>query len=274
MLGGYVKQYVVQPDPAKLAAFGIGLPQLIEALEHANRVEGAGYVQRGGEAYIVRADARVKTLAELAETPIGRRGPAVVRVSDVATVVVGQAPRLGSASEAGREVVIGTALMLAGENSRTVAARVGARLKDIQASLPAGVVVKPVLDRTDLVDATIATVEHNLAFGALLVIAVLFVALGNIRAAIITALVIPLSFLFAAIAMRRFGISGNLMSLGALDFGLIVDGAVVVIENTLGRLALRRKALGRPWTPASGSRSPRPRPARWRGPPPSARPSS
>jgi cobalt-zinc-cadmium resistance protein CzcA len=245
VLGGYVKQYVVQPDPAKLSAFGISLPQLIDALEHANRVEGAGYVQRGGEAYIVRADARVKTLGELAETPVGRRGSAVIRVSDVATVVVGQAPRLGSASEAGREVVIGTALMLAGENSRTVAARVGGRLKDIQASLPAGVVVKPVLDRTDLVDATIRTVEHNLAFGALLVIAVLFVALGNIRAAIITALVIPLSFLFAAIAMRRFGISGNLMSLGALDFGLIVDGAVVVIENTLGRLALRRSELGR-----------------------------
>jgi cobalt-zinc-cadmium resistance protein CzcA len=245
VLGGYVKQYVVQPDPAKLSAFGISLPQLIDALEHANRVEGAGYVTRGGEAYIVRADARVKTLGELAETPVGRRGSAVIRVSDVATVAIGQAPRLGSASEAGREVVIGTALMLAGENSRTVAARVGSRLKDIQASLPAGVVVKPVLDRTDLVDATIATVEHNLAFGALLVIAVLFVALGNIRAAIITALVIPLSFLFAAIAMRRFGISGNLMSLGALDFGLIVDGAVVVIENTLGRLALRRTELGR-----------------------------
>jgi Cu/Ag efflux pump CusA len=138
VLGGYVKQYVVQPDPAKLSAFGISLPQLIDALEHANRVEGAGYVQRGGEAYIVRADARVKTLGELAETPVGRRGSAVIRVSDVATVVVGQAPRLGSASEAGREVVIGTALMLAGENSRTVAARVGERLKDIQASLPAG----------------------------------------------------------------------------------------------------------------------------------------
>ncbi|MDR6625244.1 CusA/CzcA family heavy metal efflux RND transporter [Caulobacter segnis] len=248
VLGGYVKEYAVHPDPAKLAARGISLPQLVEALEHSNRIAGAGYVQRGGEAYIVRTDARVKSLAELADTPIGRRNGAVVKVSDVATVALGQAPRLGSASENGREVVIGTALMLVGENSRTVASRVDERLKAIAASLPPDVVVKPVLDRTRLVDATIRTVEHNLTVGALLVIAVLFFALGNFRAALITALVIPLSFLIAAIAMRRFGISGNLMSLGALDFGLIVDGAVVVIENTLSRLALRRQSEGRDLT--------------------------
>ncbi|ADG10968.1 CusA/CzcA family heavy metal efflux RND transporter [Caulobacter segnis] len=248
VLGGYVKEYAVHPDPAKLAARGISLPQLVEALEHANRIAGAGYVQRGGEAYIVRTDARVKSLAELADTPIGRRNGAVVKVSDVATVALGHAPRLGSASENGREVVIGTALMLVGENSRTVAARVDERLKTIAPSLPPEVIIKPVLDRTRLVDATIRTVEHNLTVGALLVIAVLFFALGNFRAALITALVIPLSFLIAAIAMRRFGISGNLMSLGALDFGLIVDGAVVVIENTLGRLALRRQSEGRDLT--------------------------
>ncbi|MBO9547574.1 CusA/CzcA family heavy metal efflux RND transporter [Caulobacter sp.] len=248
VLGGYVKEYAVHPDPAKLAARGISLPQLVEALEHANRIAGAGYVQRGGEAYIVRTDARVKSLTELADTPIGRRNGAVVKVSDVATVALGHAPRLGSASENGREVVIGTALMLVGENSRTVAARVDERLKAIAPSLPPEVIIKPVLDRTRLVDATIRTVEHNLTVGALLVIAVLFFALGNFRAALITALVIPLSFLIAAIAMRRFGISGNLMSLGALDFGLIVDGAVVVIENTLGRLALRRQAEGRDLT--------------------------
>jgi heavy metal efflux system protein len=248
VLGGYVKEYAVHPDPAKLAARGISLPQLVEALEHANRIAGAGYVQRGGEAYIVWTDARVKSLAELADTPIGRRNGAVVKVSDVATVALGHAPRLGSASENGREVVIGTALMLVGENSRAVAARVDARLKTIAASLPPDIIVKPVLDRTRLVDATIRTVEHNLAVGALLVIVVLFFALGNVRAALITALVIPLSFLSAAIAMRWFGISGNLMSLGALDFGLIVDGAVVVIENTLGRLAMRRQAEGRDLT--------------------------
>jgi len=250
VLGGYVKEYAVHPDPAKLAARGISLPQLVEALEHANRIAGAGYVQRGGEAYIVRTDARVKSLAELADTPIGRRGGAVVKVSDVATVAIGHAPRLGSASENGREVVIGTALMLVGENSRTVAARVDERLKAIAPSLPPEVIIKPVLDRTRLVDATIRTVEHNLTVGALLVIVVLFLALGNFRAALITALVIPLSFLIAAIAMRRFGISGNLMSLGALDFGLIVDGAVVVIENTLGRLAQRRDTEGRALTAA------------------------
>ena len=250
VLGGYVKEYAVHPDPAKLAARGISLPQLVEALEHANRIAGAGYVQRGGEAYIVRTDARVKSLAELADTPIGRRGGAVVKVSDVARVAIDHAPRLGSASENGREVVIGTALMLVGENSRTVAARVDERLKTIAPSLPPQVIIKPVLDRTRLVDATIRTVEHNLTVGALLVIAVLFVALGNFRAALITALVIPLSFLIAAIAMRRFGISGNLMSLGALDFGLIVDGAVVVIENTLGRLAQRRDAERRALTAA------------------------
>jgi heavy metal efflux system protein len=245
VLGGYVREYAVRPDPARLASYGIGLKQLVEALEHANRIAGAGYVTRAGEAYVVRTDARVRTVEELAQTPVARRGGLVVRVSDVASVGEGRAPRLGSASENGREVVVGTALMLAGENSRTVAARVGERLAEINRSLPPGVVANPVLDRTKLVDATIATVEHNLAFGALLVIAVLFFMLGNVRAALITAAVIPLSFLAAAIAMNRFGISGNLMSLGALDFGLIVDGAVVVIENTLALLGARQASLGR-----------------------------
>jgi heavy metal efflux system protein len=245
VLGGYVKEYAVRPDPARLSAYGIGLSQLVDALEHANRVSGAGYITRAGEAFVVRADARVRNIEELAQTPVGRRGGLVIRVSDIATVGEGHAPRLGAASENGREVVVGTALMLAGENSRTVAARVGEKLEEINRSLPAGVVANPVLDRTKLVDATIRTVEHNLAFGALLVIAVLFFMLGNVRAAIITAAVIPLSFLFAATMMRRFDISGNLMSLGALDFGLIVDGAVVVIENTLRLLGARRDELGR-----------------------------
>ena len=243
--GGYVKEYAVHPDPARLAAYGVGLVQLVEALEHANRIAGAGYVNRAGEAYIVRADARVRTLAELAATPILNRGGQVIRVSDVAVVEPGRAPRLGSASADGHETVVGTAMMLQGENSREVARRVGERLKDVGPSLPPGVVIRPVLDRTELVEATIRTVEHNLALGALLVIAVLFFALGNVRAAVITALVIPLSFLFAASAMNRLGISANLLSLGALDFGLIVDGAVVVIENTLRRLGEARAARGR-----------------------------
>jgi cobalt-zinc-cadmium resistance protein CzcA len=245
VLGGYVKEYAVHPDPGKLAGYGVGLVQLVEALEHANRIAGAGYVSRAGEAYVVRADARLRTMEELAQTPVVTRAGRVVRVMDVAVVEAGRAPRLGSASANGREVVVGTALMLQGENSREVAHRVGERLQQIGASMPDGVVVQPVLDRTKLVDATIETVEHNLLLGALLVIAVLFLALGNIRAAIITALVIPLSFLFAAAAMNQFHISANLMSLGALDFGLIVDGAVVVIENTLRRMAQKRQELGR-----------------------------
>ena len=248
VLGGYVKEYAVHPDPGRLAAYGVGLVQLVEALEHANRIAGAGYVNRAGEAYIVRADARLKSLDDLAQTPILNRGGQVIRVSDVAVVEIGRAPRLGSASADGRETVVGTALMLQGENSREVARRVGERLEAIKASLPPGVTLRPELDRTELVEATIRTVEHNLALGALLVIAVLFLALGNARAAIITALVIPLSFLFAASAMNRFNISANLLSLGALDFGLIVDGAVVVIENTLRRLGLKREEAGRPLT--------------------------
>ena len=250
VLGGYVKEYAVHPDPGRLAAYGVGLVQLVEALEHANRIAGAGYVNRAGEAYIVRADARLKSLEDLAQTPILNRNGQVIRVSDVATVEIGRAPRLGSASADGRETVVGTALMLQGENSREVAHRVGERLKAIQPSLPPGVRLRPELDRTELVEATIRTVEHNLTLGALLVIAVLFFALGNVRAALITALVIPLSFLFAASAMNRFGISANLLSLGALDFGLIVDGAVVVIENTLRRLGLKHEETGRPLTVA------------------------
>lgn len=245
VLGGYVKEYAVHPDPAKLAAYGVGLVQLVEALEHANRIAGAGYVSRAGEAYVVRADARLRNMEELAQTPVITHNGQIVRVSDVAVVEAGRAPRLGSASSDGREVVVGTALMLQGENSREVAQRVGKRLEQISGNLPKDVVVNPVLDRTELVEATILTVEHNLMLGALLVMAVLFVALGNIRAAIITAMVIPLSFLFAASAMNQFHISANLMSLGALDFGLIVDGAVVVIENTLRRMADRRAEAGR-----------------------------
>lgn len=245
VLGGYVKEYAVHPDPAKLAAYGVGLVQLVEALEHANRIAGAGYVSRAGEAYVVRADARVRNLDELSQTPVLIRGGQVVRVVDVATVEAGRAPRLGSASADGREVVVGTALMLQGGNSREVAHAVGQKLELVKASLPKDVVVRSALDRTKLVDATIETVEHNLLLGALLVIVVLFLALGNIRAALITALVIPFSFVFAATAMNRFGISANLMSLGALDFGLIVDGAVVVVENTLRRMAQRREEAGR-----------------------------
>ena len=246
--GGYVKEYAVRPDWARLASYGLGLGDLVQALERANAQAGAGYVQRAGEALTVRSDALAQTVEDLAQAPVVNRNGLVVRVADVASVEMGQAPRLGAASRDGHEAVIGTALMLAGENSRTVAQAAADRLEDIGASLPPDVVAEPVLNRSALINSTIKTVAKNLAEGALLVIVVLFLLLGNIRAATITALMIPISFLFAVIGMNRFGISGNLMSLGALDFGLLVDGAVVVVENTLLRLGQRRADLGRALT--------------------------
>lgn len=180
---------------------------------------------------------------------LGRDG-LIVRVGDVASVESGQEPRQGAASRDGREIVQGTALMLMGGNSRTVAQEAAKRLNQIAGSLPTDIIVEPVLDRSQLVNATISTVAKNLTEGALLVIAVLFILLGNIRAALITALVIPLSFLFAIIGMSHFGISGNLMSLGALDFGILVDGSVIVIETTLLKLGQRYRALKRPLSPA------------------------
>ena len=244
--GGYVKEYAVRPDVAALTRYGLSVTNLAKALERANVQSGAGYVQRAGEALVVRVDARASTLEDLAQAPVVNRAGLTVRVADVATVEIGQAPRLGGASRDGHEAVLGTALMLAGENSRTTAQAAARQLAKVNDSLPRDVVAEPVLDRSALVNSTIATVARNLAEGAMLVIVVLFLLLGNFRAAAITALMIPLSFLFAVIGMNRFGISGNLMSLGALDFGLMVDGGVVVIENTLLMLSQRRGKLGRP----------------------------
>ena len=244
-IGGYEKQYVVEPDPSRMAALGVSFTELAEALEKANVSVGANFLERGGEAFLVRADGRIRTLDEIARASIGTRGGVPVAVRDVATVRIGGDLRTGSASEDGEEVVVGTALMLAGGNSRTVAAAAGDRLEELQRSLPPGIAVHPVLDRSKLVNSTISTVEENLAIGALLVIAVLFWLLGNFRAAIIATLVIPLSFLLMAIGMNATGTSGNLMSLGALDFGLIVDGSIIIIENALRRLAGRQHAEGR-----------------------------
>jgi cobalt-zinc-cadmium resistance protein CzcA len=257
--GGYVKEYAVRPDPARLAAHGLSLGDLVQALERANTQAGAGYIQRAGEALTVRTDALAQTVEDLAQAPVVNRNGLVVRVADVATVEIGQAPRLGGASRDGHEAVIGTALMLAGENSRTVAQAAAERLEQISASLPPDIVAEPVLNRSALVNSTIKTVAKNLTEGALLVIVVLFLLLGNIRAATITALMIPISFLFAVIGMNRFGISGNLMSLGALDFGLLVDGAVVVVENTLLMPGAARAGSGpRPHPPRTAGRR------RWR----------
>ena len=244
-IGGYVKQYHVQPDPMELVAYGLTFQDIIEALERNNVSTGAGYIEHKGEAYIVRADGRIANEAQIASIVVGTRQGTPIYIRDVATVGLGRELRTGGASENGAEVVVGTALMLLGENSRTVAAAVDAKMRDISKSLPPHIQVKTVLNRSKLVNATIKTVQKNLAEGAFLVIAVLFLLLGNLRAALITALAIPLSMLMTAIGMVRAGVSGNLMSLGALDFGLIVDGAVIIVENCLRHLAERQHALGR-----------------------------
>jgi len=244
-IGGFEKTYVVEPDPVKLAEFGVSYSELAKALEAANLAVGANFFNRGGEAFLLRADARIRDIGEIAEAVIATRGGIPVAVKNVATVRIGGDLRTGAASMNGHEVVIGTALMLIGENSRVVARSVGERMETIVKSLPPGVKVTTTLDRSKLVNATVETVQRNLIEGAILVAAALFLLLGNWRAAVIAVLVIPFSFLMMAMGMNAFGVPGNLMSLGALDFGLIVDGAVIIIENCLARLAHRQHQEGR-----------------------------
>ena len=244
-IGGYVKQYQVVPDVQRLAALRLSLDDLANALEQNNTGVGAGVVDRNGEGLAVRSDARIADAGQLANVVVATREGVPILLSQVATVKTGQAIRMGSASENGREVVVGTAVMRIGENSRAVSSAVADRLKEINASLPADVIVQPVLDRTKLVNSTIETVATSLAEGALLVIVVLFLLLGNFRAALIAALVIPITMLLTSFGMLRAGVSANLMSLGALDFGLIVDGAVIIVENALRRIAERQHHKGR-----------------------------
>ena len=244
-LGGYVKEYVVEPDSAKLAALGISYAELARAVEEANVSVGANYIRRAGEAYLVRADGRLRSQDEISRAVIATRDGVPVTVAQVAKVSIDGELRRGAASHNGNETVVGSALMLVGANSRTVAGAVGDKLKAITSTLPAGITIVPMLDRSQLVVATIGTVAKNLAEGALLVVAILFALLGNWRAALIATLVIPLSLLMSAVGMNSLGISGNLMSLGALDFGLIIDGAVIIVENTLRRLAERQRHEGR-----------------------------
>lgn len=244
-IGGYAQQYHVQPDPQKLASLGLNFSDIINALEQNNASTGAGFLEQNGEAYVVRADGRISALEDIGKVVIASRNSTPIHIDDVANVEYGKELRTGSASENGREVVVGTAMMLKGANSRIVARAVDEKLTQIQKSLPEGIKAKTVLNRTKLVDATIKTVQKNLGEGAILVIAVLFLLLGNIRAAVIAAMVIPVSMLITASGMLKAGISANLMSLGALDFGLIVDGAVIVTENCLRRLAERQHHEGR-----------------------------
>ncbi len=242
--GGYQKEYMVWPDPVRLAAFGLTFRDLTEAIARNNRSVGAGTVRRSGEAFVVRAEGRVHSLQDLSSILLASRDRTTIHLGDVAEIGLGHELRTGSASRNGRETVLGIALMLIGGNSRTVAAAVSERLNGLAVVLPPDVRAVPLLNRSTLVDSTIRTVERNLAEGAALVIAVIFLLLGNLRGALIAAIVIPLSMSFAAIGMMRFGISGNLMSLGALDFGIIVDSAIILVENCVRRLGQRQHEKG------------------------------
>ena len=244
-IGGYAKQFLVAPDPKRLATYKLTLNDLVAALESNNANVGAGYIERNGEQLLIRAPGQVGNIEDIANIVITSVDGAPIRISSVADVSIGKELRTGAATENGREVVLGTVFMLIGENSRTVSQAVAAKLADINRTLPKGVVAVTVYDRTNLVEKAIATVKKNLVEGAILVIAILFLFLGNIRAALITAMVIPLSMLFTFTGMFNNKVSANLMSLGALDFGIIVDGAVVIVENAIRRLAHAQHKHGR-----------------------------
>ncbi|MBN8735940.1 MAG: CusA/CzcA family heavy metal efflux RND transporter [Xanthomonadales bacterium] len=244
-VGGYVRQFHITPDPAKLLAYGLTLRDVLDAVARNNTNVGAGYIERYGEQYLIRVPGQVSNAEGLRQIVVATRDGLPLRIGDVAQVGEGTELRTGAATKDGKEVVLGTVFMLIGENSRAVAQRAADKLKEIDATLPEGVNAHAVYDRTELVDRTIETVRKNLLEGALLVIAVLFFLLGNLRAALITAAVIPLTMLLTVTGMVENRISANLMSLGALDFGLIVDGAVIIVENCLRRFGERQRQLGR-----------------------------
>ncbi|NKF51595.1 CusA/CzcA family heavy metal efflux RND transporter [Shewanella sp. WXL01] len=243
-IGGYDKQYHITPDPQKMLAYEVAFNDIKQALETSNSNRGAGYIERGGQQLTVRSAAQLQSIDEIEQVIVKYVGNTPISIKDVADVAIGKALRTGAATHDGRETVLGSAMMLVGENSRQVSLEVAAKLEAVKASLPAGVNVEAVYDRTDLIDKAIATVQKNLVEGALLVIAVLFVLLGNARAALITAAVIPLAMLATMTGMVQAGVSANLMSLGALDFGLIVDGAVIIVENATRRLAQAQGVRG------------------------------
>lgn len=244
-IGGYEQQFHITPYPDKLLSYNFTIHDVLAAIEKNNNNVGAGYIERNGEQLLVRVPGQVKNIDDINMIILGKRDDVTIRIKDVAEVKLGYPLRTGAATEDGKEVVLGTAMMLMGENSQNVAQRVGEKLQEIASSLPEGVFTKAVYDRTSLVDRTIQTVTKNLLEGALLVIVVLFLLLGNFRAALITAAVIPISMLMTLTGMVQYKVSGNLMSLGALDFGLIVDGAVIIIENCIRRFSLEQHKLGR-----------------------------
>ena len=244
-IGGFNKQYLVAPDPARLASYGLALADVWTALERNNTNVGAGYIEKEGEQYLVRAPGQVATVDDMRNIVIATIDGVAIRIADVAQVGVGRELRTGAATKDGAEVVLGTVFMLIGQNSRAVSLAVDKKMVEINRSLPRGVRAVTVYDRTVLVEKAIATVRNNLLEGAILVVAVLFAFLGNIRAALITAMVIPLSMLFTFTGMVANNVSANLLSLGALDFGIIVDGAVVIVEGCVRRLAHAQAARGR-----------------------------
>ena len=244
-IGGYEKQYHVTPDPAKLVAYNLTFHDIVDALAENNDNVGAGYIEKNGEQYLVRSPGQVKTRDEIENIIVANHKGTPVYIRDVGEVIFGKEQRTGAGTQNGKETVVGTVFMLLGENSRVVSQRVAEKMEDIKKSLPEGIEVDVVYDRTQLVNKAIRTVEKNLFEGAILVIVILFVFLGNIRAALITASVIPISMLMTMTGMVENEISGNLMSLGALDFGIIVDGAVIIVENCIARLAHEQQRLGR-----------------------------
>ncbi|MDR1228613.1 MAG: CusA/CzcA family heavy metal efflux RND transporter [Azoarcus sp.] len=247
-IGGYAKEYQVAPNPEKLASYGLSLQDLTVALDRNNNNVGAGYIEKRGEQYLIRAPGQVRSVEDIRNIILGNIQGAPIRIRDVAEVDIGRELRTGAATDNGREVVLGTVFMLIGENSREVSQAVDRKMAEINRTLPEGVEAVTVYDRSTLVDKAIDTVKKNLLEGAALVIVILFLFLGNIRAALITAMVIPLSMLFTFTGMLNYRVSANLMSLGALDFGIIVDGAVVIVENCIRRLAHAQERHGRPLT--------------------------
>jgi cobalt-zinc-cadmium resistance protein CzcA len=236
-IGGFKKEILVAPEPARLLSFGLDSSDLFDALQRDNSNRGTGFIERNGSQLLMRMPGQAETLEDLRNIVIAQRDSVPVRVGDVATVEVGEELRSGAATQDGHEVVMSTVFMLIGENSREVASNTAARLEEIQASLPPGITATAVYNRTTLVDKTLQTVEKNLLEGALLVVAVLFLLLGNARAALLTAAVIPIAMLMTITGMVQSRVSANLMSLGALDFGLIIDGSVIIVENCLRRLS-------------------------------------
>jgi cobalt-zinc-cadmium resistance protein CzcA len=245
-IGGFEKQYHVTPDPRKLVAYGLSFHDVMEALARNNANVGAGYIERNGEQYLIRVPGQVRDVAEIRAIVVASRKGLPVSIGDLAEVGVGNELRSGAALHNGHECVLGTTFMLMGENSRTVSHRVHERMAEVNRTLPEGVTASTVYNRTNLVDATIQTVRKNLLEGAVLVVVILFALLGNFRAALIAAAVIPLSMLFTITGMVTNKVSANLMSLGALDFGIIIDGAVIIVENCLRRLALAQPAGASP----------------------------